>query len=338
MTVQRIDPRASGGTMVHLIERSKPKLAEVATRYLSEDRLCALGLSMWKKDRRIRECSPESFLFALYKACQYGLDPSGVGNQGHIVAYRGQAEFVRGWGGVITMAARRGITIDTFAVYESDEFEVARHVNATGYHLGLHHVEKRDGDLGNVRAAYAVASCKDWERPMIEVVWRHDIEKIRKGSASPSSPAWKAWYSEMARKTAVNRLAKRLPLFVDVKELDSANKARKVSIPISNIANEDTFYQGKVGDPTIDAPIDGEVIEEKDTTQLDMISEALQLRVEFPAEYAQVLGRKDVTKMGRNELTGAISKIREVGAIAETASTEELVAHEQSTQEEELGF
>ncbi len=342
MSVQRINPpsrEATSTTMVHLVERAKPKFATVATKYLSEEKLCALALSMWNKDSKLRRCTPESFLLALYKACQLGLDPTGIGKQGHIVAYRNEAQFIRGWGGVVTMAARRGINIDTFAVYESDEFEVARYVNSDGYYLGLHHVEKRDNpeEIGGVRAAYAVASCKDWEQPMIEVVWRHDIEKIRKNSASPNSPAWKAWYSEMARKTAVNRLSKRLPLFVEVKDEDG----KKNSIPVSSIPNEDTYYEGRVGNNVIDAPIDGGPVSEPEVVDenpmVALVAEALQLRSEYPEIYAQVIGKRDITKANPKSLSGALKKIAHLGMTAESDSQRELVEHEQVV-EEQMGF
>ena len=338
MAVQRIAPQGQTKTMSHLIERAKPRFAAVATRYLGEERLCALAMSMWNKDNKLRNCSPESFLRAIYKAGQLGLDPTGIGNQGHIVAYKGEAQFIRGWGGVVTMAARRGINIATFAVYEGDEFEVARYVNESGYYLGLHHVEKRDNpdEIGEVRAAYAVANSKEWAQPMIEVVWKHDIEKIRRNSASPNSPAWKGWYSEMARKTAVNRLSKRLPLFVEVKttkeEGNGSFSVAKESIVVGAIPHEDTFYEGKVGNATIDAPINGEP---EGNQQVEAISEALALRDEFPSIYPQVFGRKDITKMGRDELLGAIQKVKELGTHAESISTAEMVSHEQ---EEEIGF
>jgi phage RecT family recombinase len=334
MSVQKINPPSRGTrapTIAHLVELAKPRFATVATRYLSEEKMCALALSMWNKDKRLRSCTPESFLLALYHACQLGLDPTGVGNQGHIVAYRNEAKFIRGWGGVITMAARRGINIDTFAVYQGDEFEVARYANESGYYLGLHHVEKRDDpeEIGEVRAAYAVATCKEWEQPMIEVVWRHDIEKIRSNSASPNSSAWKEWYSEMARKTAVNRLSKRLPLFVEVKD----EEGRKTSMSVSAIPNEDTYYEGRVGNSVIDAPIDGEPAKDE---RLSAISDALELRDDFPSIYPQVFGRKDITKMGRDELLGLMEKVRELGTQAESQSAAELVQHQ--TSEEQMGF
>ena len=338
MTVQRAQaPSRPNRDMIHLIEKAKPKLALLATRYMGEERLCALALSMWNKDRRLRECDPTSFLLALFKACQYGLDPTGVGNQGHIIAYRGRAEFVRGWGGVITMAGRRGIRIDTFAVYESDEFEMVRQTTADGYFVGLHHKEIRDGDLGDVRAAYAIANCKDWDEPMIEVVWRHDIEKIRSASAAPNSPAWKAWYSEMARKTAVNRLAKRLPLFVEVKEFGTDDNVKKRLSSVAEIPNEDHFWEGRTGNNVIDASIDAKSNggAEAPDGRMEMISAALALREEFPDIYRQVAGRKDITKMSEKELDGLVNEVRDIG---QTASKDEAAPDIEWDEADELGF
>jgi len=305
--------------MVHLIERAKPKLAMIATRYMGEERLCSLALSMYNKDSRLRSCSPESFLIALFKACQYGLDPTGVGNQGHIIAYKGRAEFVRGWGGVITMAGRRGIKVDTFAVYDCDEFEMIRQTNGDGYFVGLHHKEIRDGELGDVKAAYAVATCKDWDEPMIEVVWRHDIEKIRTNSASPNSPAWKQWYSEMARKTAVNRLAKRLPLFVEIKEVGDDGKPTKRLSSVAELPNEDHFWEGRTGNQVIDAPID-----------------LGPLRKEFPEIWSQVVGARDIATMDGDQIRALAAKVRLLGQ--EASKDEAKVAEVPWSESDELGF
>jgi hypothetical protein len=227
------------------------------------------------------------------------------------------------------MAARKGIKIDTFAVYSSDEFEVVRQVNADGYFLGLHHKEVRDNpqEIGEVRAAYAVATNKEWQQPMIEIVWRNDIEKIRQNSASPGSPAWKSWYSEMARKTAVNRLAKRLPLFVEVKE----ESGDKVSIPLGGIPNEDTYYEGRVGNATIDAPIDGKPKEED--KGMVLIKKAMEIRSEIPDIYQQVVGRRDVTKLRTDQLSDLLDKVEEIGSFAESQSASELVEHTSSKDE-----
>lgn len=79
----------------------------------------------------------------------------------------------------------------------------------------LEHEWPKDGKRGEVIYAYAVATFKDGtiER---EVVPRSDIEKARSFSRSKDGPAWTNWYGQMAKKVAIHRLSKRLPMNVDM--------------------------------------------------------------------------------------------------------------------------
>ena len=117
--IRRVGSGSGTAEIVGLIDRAAPKLAQIATRYLSEEQLCILAKKMWRESPKLRSCTTDSFMLAIFTACQYGLDPTGIGNQAFIVPYGREAKFIRGWGGVITMAARKGIKIDTFAVYEN---------------------------------------------------------------------------------------------------------------------------------------------------------------------------------------------------------------------------
>ena len=319
--------------LVRLLDRSKPSLREIATKYLTEEQLCIMAKKMWSENRKLRNCSPDSFLVALFTACQYGLDPTGVGNQAHIIPYGKEAKFVRGWGGVITMAARKGIKIDTFAVYDGDEFEVVRQSNADGYFIGLHHKEIRVSTEGpgEVKAAYAVATSHEWAQPMVEVVWRHDIEKVRLVSASSNSPAWTDWYSEMARKTAVNRLAKRLPLFVDIKD-NTGSEVKRVQVPINALPSEDAY---STPPKIIEEESKDAFPKQLNEAKVEAITWSLGLRERFPSIYTQLLGKKDVTKMNIDELTEALNKVQSLGEQADAESTKELNEHQQG---EELGF
>ena len=315
--------------IVSRLDMAKPRLALVATKYLSEEQLCILARKMWGENSALRRCDPDSFMLAIFTACQFGLDPTGVGNQAHIIPYGKEAKFVRGWGGVITMAARKGIKIDTFAVYDGDEFEVIRQSTTDGYFVGIHHKEVRGNEEpGEVKASYAVATCREWDQPMIEVVWRHDIEKIRNLSANSGSPAWKNWYSEMARKTAVNRLAKRLPLFIDVKEQrgDSVSEGfNKVQVPIGSLPSEDAYQPAE------------EAAEEKESDKMiELIARSLELRKVYSDIYGQIVGKKDITKMGEDELEDYLNKVERIGIEADEASMRDLPASEPN--QDELGF
>ena len=68
------------------------------------------------------------------------------------------------------------------------------------------------GDRGKPVCVYAIAVTTN-EGSYYEVMSMSDIEKCRqvsKGSSSPHSP-WVKWFDQMAKKTVIHRIAKRLP-------------------------------------------------------------------------------------------------------------------------------
>jgi len=333
-------PGKSSSSVPMALEEAKPKFAAISTPYLDEERLVALAKAVWSKTPALKNCTPNSFLRAVYTAAQFGLDPTGIGSQGYIVAYGKEATFLRGWGGVITMAARNGISIETFAVYESDTFEVRRVTGVTQ----INHVEWRppEGeDPGDVIACYAVAFSKDWMHPMVEVVWRHDIEKVRKNSASANGPAWKNWYSEMGRKTAVNRLAKRLPLFVDVKEATehTGRDGRKVITTKKRKASPLAEVQAMHDDTIIEVEVVETPVAERSYDSEKLLASARDLKESNPKEYREVFGRRHVSKMKEAELAAMISKVEGIIATKEPdVVTEQSVSNASMEYEDELRF
>lgn len=106
--------------------------------------------------------------------------------------------------------------LDMQVVHENDEFD---------YQLGLHpnlvHKPKL-GERGDFIGAYAVARTSQGAE-YIEVMSHAEIECVRlessksksKETGDPYGP-WKNYYGEMARKTVLRRLSKRLPLSSDL--------------------------------------------------------------------------------------------------------------------------
>ncbi len=67
---------------------------------------------------------------------------------------------------------------------------------------------------GEVRGAYAVAKLKDGTIEF-EPMARDEIDKIRAVSKAKDGPAWRGWFTEMAKKSVIRRLCKRLPMSTD---------------------------------------------------------------------------------------------------------------------------
>src|SRR3546814_9276399 len=56
---------------------------------------------------------------------------------------------------------------------------------------------------------------KDGSR-LLELMRKSDIEKVRAVSRAKRNGPWVQWWSEMARKTVMRRLSKRLPMSTDL--------------------------------------------------------------------------------------------------------------------------
>jgi recombination protein RecT len=62
---------------------------------------------------------------------------------------------------------------------------------------------------------FAIAKTKDGG-VYIEVMSRSQIEQVRSISRSGNNGPWASWFGEMARKTVIRRLSKRLPMSTDL--------------------------------------------------------------------------------------------------------------------------
>ena len=103
-------------------------------------------------------------------------------------------------------------TLNGQVVHEKDHFNYAY-----GFEPTLEH-RPADGDRGKVSHVYAVAVLKDGTRDM-EVMSVAEVEEVRATSKAKDSGPWVTWWGEMAKKTVVRRLAKRLPLTADLERL-----------------------------------------------------------------------------------------------------------------------
>ncbi len=166
------------------------------------------------KNESIKTCTPVSIRAALVGAANLNLDVSGRNNIAALVPRGGQCMLDISYGGWQLLAERTGkIRSLNAQVVSVAEFEQGRFRAFLGSDQRVEH-EPLGGDhriksLGDVYCAYSIATYVDG-RQEVEFVTAADIRKI-----STNKPAWKEYPGEMARKTATNRHAKRLPLRLD---------------------------------------------------------------------------------------------------------------------------
>jgi recombination protein RecT len=125
-------------------------------------------------------------------------------------------------GGILKKIRNSGelASISANVVYDKDSFE---------YELGdderIVHKPFLGADRGQQIAVYAVAKTKDGAiyREVMSVA---DVEKVRAASRAGKFGPWADWWDEMAKKTVIRRMAKRLPSSADVDQVfESDNDA-----------------------------------------------------------------------------------------------------------------
>ncbi len=163
----------------------------------------------------IFRCTPESVFKSLRRIAGMGLVPDGreaalvpfntkVGN-----SYQKLAQAMPMIFGLYKLARNSGevITIWAELVYDGEELTVWPEGGERKFNHKYDPLDRK----GEIRGAYAVAKLKDGTVEF-EPMPRSEIDKIRNVSKAKDGPAWRVWYTEMAKKTVVRRLCKRLPM------------------------------------------------------------------------------------------------------------------------------
>ena len=156
----------------------------------------------------LADCTPASIDAAIMRAINARLMPDG--REAAIVAFKGQATFIPMIDGQVKLAhqATRGLSLRTRVVYAADDFEYSE-----GLYPVLRHTPAPQGSRTeeDVVAVYAVARATAGSEPVYEVMLRGDIDRHRGYSPSRGRGPWDTHYQQMAEKTVLRRLLRRLP-------------------------------------------------------------------------------------------------------------------------------
>lgn len=191
------------------------------------------------------------------------------------LGYRGLMELARRSGGVVLMAAE--------LVYPGDRFEVS-----LGTDRRLVHVPDPWGTgrtYDSLLGAYATATLASGAVDF-ELMPKAEIERRRAVSMSASGP-WSAWPEEMARKTVLRALLKRLPLSVEAADLikrdyeDDDARGPEVRViegvrPASTVQRvHHPREQPAIAEPVEDAEVDEGQVDDPIKQRLYLLAEAI---------------------------------------------------------------
>jgi recombination protein RecT len=196
------------------LKGKESQLKAALPKHLTVERLTRIAVTELRKIPKLRECTVESLFSAIIQCAQLGLEPGSALGHAYLIPYGRECQFIIGYRGMIDLARRSGEIQSIFSevVYSNDEFRFE-----FGLDEKLKHIPAR-GERGEFVAAYMVAKFKDGGH-LIQVMFKNEIDKIRKRSKAANNGPWVTDYDEMAKKTIIRRGFKYLPISIEVARL-----------------------------------------------------------------------------------------------------------------------
>ncbi|MGA4550623.1 recombinase RecT [Methylorubrum aminovorans] len=241
------------------IQRMESEISAALPPHIPAERFIRVVITAVQGDPALLDADRKTLFEASMRAAQDGLLPDK--REGALVIFKGRVQWMPMIGGILKKVRNSGelVSIGAHIAYENDRF---------AYVLGdeerIEHEPKLDGDRGKPRAAYAIAKTKDGGIYR-EVMSLGEIEKVRKVSRAATNGPWVDWWEEMARKTVLRRLSKRLPMSTDLDDLirrdddlyDFSKKGADGQVdrmfkPVENPLQDTIEHQPAAGEPERD--------------------------------------------------------------------------------------
>lgn len=202
------------------LDGQRPRLQAYLERmHGDEDRFRMTVLQAVTTTPALMTCSANSIVVAALEAAQLGLEPTGILGGAYMVPYNNrkkgtrEAKLIVGYRGYIDLLRRAAEvrSIEARVVYEEDDFEARFGTDQLLRHRPWYLADKEAS--GPRAAVYWLARLVDGTQ-QFDVLTIDEIEKARKSSRAADDGPWTTWYDEMAKKTAIRRAVKTLPLSV----------------------------------------------------------------------------------------------------------------------------
>lgn len=242
------------------------QLKQAVPQQVNPQVLVRVATTTIQKTPNLLQCTRDSLLGAVIECAQLGLMPDGILGEAYLVPYndnRGgvkRAQLQIGYRGLIKLARNSGQVSYVVAepVYECDQFEVSYAPDRTIKHVPDLENETRGESLrgefipAGFRGAYALVKYKTGEIDF-EYLPLHRIEQIRRSSKAgeKKDAPWMSHWVEMARKSAIRALAKRLPLSPEFMKAANLDDYHEQGIDTGSRANLSDTVMGELAQDTV---------------------------------------------------------------------------------------
>lgn len=240
-------------TIHGFMETYKGEITKALPKHMTADRMARIAMTEFRKTPALMKCDPATLFGAVIQCSQLGLEPGGTMGHAYLIPFENrrkgitEVQFIIGYRGMLDLARRSGqiVSISAREVCENDKFRYCYGIEETIEHIPA------EGARGELTHVYAVARLKDGG-VQFEVLTRSQIEEIRNASQGyktaikydRTDTPWISHFPEMAKKTAIRRLFKYLPVSVEIQRAVGLDEAAEAGISqdngyvIDGVANE----------------------------------------------------------------------------------------------------
>ncbi len=216
-------------TLSQALGAKQKYLATVLPKHLTAERVIKVAITAASRTPALLQCTPQSFVLAVIQASQLGLEAGSPLGEAYLVPYKTECTLIVGYRGLIALARRSGEieSIEAHVVHARDHFDLAFGLDSRLEHRPWMPTPPKeqtqeawdgwaaDADPGPMIAVYAVAKLRGGQK-QAEVMTRAQVDAIRARSRAGNGGPWVSDYEEMAKKTVVRRLAKYLPMSIEM--------------------------------------------------------------------------------------------------------------------------
>jgi recombination protein RecT len=235
--------------------RVKEQIGMACSANIKPEKLIRTAMTLVQTTPALLECTQASILAGIVKAAELGIELTGALGQAYLIPYRSKAgttaNFQIGYRGLIELAYRsdRVLRFDARVVYSKDHFSISYSDNPC-----FNHQPSLGGDPGDIIGFYSSVFFKnnatDIEYMSLNQILEHRDKYSKAGGDSP----WNTAFTEMAKKTVIRKLAKRLPLCTDLHSAIDEDER-----PFHNVG----FSMA----PNVDFPVENKASKQDDTAR-----------------------------------------------------------------------